>query len=236
LLELAKEIMNENIEFLKKYYRAKNISSLLVSIGYDIPLTLLGSGSGFFESVFKGIVLKLFLAFSYPILIGRRFKVINPNFFSGGGNIWIKDDVSFVLDGQLEIGSRCVFCERATVWAGPKGVKIGDDFAIGIGSYLCGSGGRIEIGNEVRIADSVRMYVFNHNFEKIGIPIAKQGNTIGNIKIKDNVWIGSGVVILPGVTIGENAVIGAGAVVTKNVADNIVVGGVPAKIIKRMVY
>jgi acetyltransferase-like isoleucine patch superfamily enzyme len=52
------------------------------------------------------------------------------------------------------------------------------------------------------------------------------------IFIKQNAWIGANVTLLPGVTIGENAVVAAGAVVSKDVPDNAVVGGIPAKIIK----
>ena len=55
------------------------------------------------------------------------------------------------------------------------------------------------------------------------------------ILIKKNAWIGAGATILPGVTIGENAVVAAGAVVTKNVPDNTVVGGIPAQLIKKIV-
>ena len=52
--------------------------------------------------------------------------------------------------------------------------------------------------------------------------------------IKRNAWIAAGAIICPGVTIGENSVVAAGAVVTKDVADNTVVGGNPAKIIKHI--
>lgn len=54
------------------------------------------------------------------------------------------------------------------------------------------------------------------------------------ILIKRNAWIGAGATILPGVTIGENSVVAAGAVVSKDVPDNVVVGGVPAKILKEI--
>ncbi|MBW8523511.1 sugar O-acetyltransferase [Chryseobacterium chendengshani] len=54
----------------------------------------------------------------------------------------------------------------------------------------------------------------------------------GMIRIKKNAWIGANATILPGITIGENAVVAAGAVVSKDVPDNVVVGGIPAKIIK----
>jgi acetyltransferase-like isoleucine patch superfamily enzyme len=55
------------------------------------------------------------------------------------------------------------------------------------------------------------------------------------ILIKRKAWIGVGATILPGVTVGENAVVAAGAVVSKDVPDNTIVGGVPAKVIKQLV-
>ena len=54
------------------------------------------------------------------------------------------------------------------------------------------------------------------------------------VVLKRNCWIGAGATILPGVTVGENAIVGAGAVVTKDVEPNTVVGGIPAKLIKRL--
>ena len=56
----------------------------------------------------------------------------------------------------------------------------------------------------------------------------------GKVVIEENAWIGIGAIICPGVTIGRNAVVAAGAVVTKDVPDNVVVAGVPAKIIKKI--
>jgi len=54
------------------------------------------------------------------------------------------------------------------------------------------------------------------------------------VRIGDDVWIGGNVTIVPGVTIGQNVVVAAGAVVTKDVPDNVLVGGVPAKILKHL--
>ena len=56
----------------------------------------------------------------------------------------------------------------------------------------------------------------------------------GKVTIKENTWICIGAIICPGVTIGKNAVVAAGSVVTKDVPDNVVVGGVPAKVIKKI--
>ena len=61
-----------------------------------------------------------------------------------------------------------------------------------------------------------------------------QGVTRNGVSIKDNVWIGSNVTILDGVTVGENSVIAAGAVVNKSFPNNVIIGGIPAEIIKRI--
>ena len=83
------------------------------------------------------------------------------------------------------------------------------------------------------IASFVSMYAANHNFEDPNIPIRDQGMTTkGGIKIEDDVWIGTHVVILDGITIGKGSVISAGSIVTQDVEPYSIVAGVPAKIIR----
>lgn len=71
-----------------------------------------------------------------------------------------------------------------------------------------------------------------HNIERTDIPMGKQGMREAEVIIGNDVWIGMRSIIMPGVKIGDGAVIGAGAVVTKDVPDYAIVGGVPARIIK----
>ena len=71
-----------------------------------------------------------------------------------------------------------------------------------------------------------------HNIDRTDIPMCDQGSRVGKVTIGNDVWIGMRSIIMPGVKIGNGAVIGAGAVVTKDVPDYAIVGGVPAKIIK----
>ena len=90
----------------------------------------------------------------------------------------------------------------------------------------------IRVGNNVMIGPNVDIYTVNHpmtakgrrEYLGKGFPV-----TIGN-----DVWIGGKVTITPGVTIGNNVVVAAGAVVTKDIPDNVLVGGVPAKVIKKL--
>ena len=105
----------------------------------------------------------------------------------------------------------------------PSGVTIGHDTIIGYGAFLDGRGG-LTIGNHVDIATDVLIYTNEHN-----INTPDFGNAFAPVTIKDYVFIGPRAIILPGVTIGRGAVVAAGAVVTKDIPDLEVWGGVPAK-------
>lgn len=110
-----------------------------------------------------------------------------------------------------------------------------DAYALGnrsrIGSYSRVD--NIHIGNDVMIGSELITIVRNHKFDRIDVPMIDQGfGEIKPIYIDDDVWIGNRVTLLPGVHIHAHSVIAAGAVVTKDVPEFAVVGGVPAKILK----
>lgn len=86
--------------------------------------------------------------------------------------------------------------------------------------------GGIVFGNNILVGPNVSFITVNHNFQNRHIIECKE------IIINDNVWIGANSIILPGVTIGENSVIGAGSVVTRDVANNTIVAGNPARPIR----
>lgn len=110
-----------------------------------------------------------------------------------------------------------------------KNTIIGDNVFINSGCQFQDQGG-ITIGNGALIGPKTVIATLNHHQNP-----DKRGNLIPKpVKIGKNVWIGANVTILPGVTIGDGAVIAAGAVVSKDVEANTVVGGVPAKLIKRI--
>lgn len=110
-------------------------------------------------------------------------------------------------------------------------VTIGDYTRIGIHCTVIGP---VCIGSHVNLAQGITVTALNHNFEDISQRIDQQGISTNPVVIGDDVWIGANSVILPGVTIGRHAVVAAGAVVTKDVPDNCVVAGVPARVIKQL--
>jgi acetyltransferase-like isoleucine patch superfamily enzyme len=93
------------------------------------------------------------------------------------------------------------------------------------GCYIQAMNG-IEVGRNVRYGPNVHIISSNHNLLDFNIHVK-----VNPIKLKDNCWIGSGSIILPGVELGEHVIVAAGSVVTKSFPSNSIIGGVPAKLI-----
>lgn len=114
---------------------------------------------------------------------------------------------------------------------GSQNIQVGNDVYIGPDSYWYGHGG-IEIGNNVIFGPKTTIWSVNHNYNsEISLPY-NEVDYYKKVIIQDNVWIGFGAMISPGVTIGEGAVIAMGSVVVKDVPPLAVVGGNPAKVLK----
>jgi acetyltransferase-like isoleucine patch superfamily enzyme len=131
-------------------------------------------------------------------------------------------------------------------------LRLGNGVTLGNFTHIQGFGGVVEIGNNtccgsycilacykklqigqnVLIADCVTMRDSNHIYEDTTIPIKKQGMSSANIIIEDDVWVGHGATILKGVRVGKGAVVAAGAIVTSDVPPMAVVAGVPARVLK----
>ena len=112
-------------------------------------------------------------------------------------------------------------------------LSIGSRTYIGEGNNIRAGGGKITIGRNCLISQHVTIVASNHNI-KLDQPINEQGwSKLNNfVNINDDVWIGAGSIILPGVTIGKGAVIAARSVVTKNIPEYAIAAGNPAKILK----
>jgi maltose O-acetyltransferase len=129
----------------------------------------------------------------------------------------------FCVRGMLSDVGENINIERMADIASNK-LKIGNHSGIGVRAYLQGD---ITIGDYVMMAPDVSIFTTNHNTERTDIPMCQQGNAA-----EKPVVIGNDATIMGGVTVGDHSIIAAGAVVTKNVPEYAIVGGVPAKVIK----
>lgn len=110
-----------------------------------------------------------------------------------------------------------------------KNIHIGKNVFINTCCHFQDQGG-IFIGDGVLIGHNVTLATLNHGFA----PEDRSTTYPAPIIIEKKVWIGANVTVVSGVRIGENAIIAAGAVVTKDIPANVVAGGVPAKVIKKI--
>jgi acetyltransferase-like isoleucine patch superfamily enzyme len=127
----------------------------------------------------------------------------------------------------------CVEIDKSTTVFVPfhtnfgKHIKLGKNVFINHACSFLDLGG-ITIEDDVLVGPRVNLTTENHPVD----PTKRKYLELKPILIKRNAWIGAGATILPGVTVGENSIVAAGAVVNKDVPDNAIVGGVPAKVIK----
>lgn len=111
---------------------------------------------------------------------------------------------------------------------GPYHVTIGESVTIAEFVHIWGGGG-VEIGDHTSIAAHSVIASVTHDTSG---PVYRNTRVKKKVVIGRNVWIGSGAVILPGITIGDDAIIGAGAVVTKDVSARAIMAGVPARLLR----
>ncbi|KKG02320.1 hypothetical protein DU55_09940 [Methanosarcina mazei] len=127
-------------------------------------------------------------------------------------------------------GSNLVINENIIIKVS-KNISIGDNFYMGPGGLIDGCE-EIIIGDNVLIGMNVQILSSNHNYDRLDIPISLQGLTKKRVYIGNDVWIGTGAIILAGVQIGDGCVIGAGSIVTKSIDSCSVAVGNPARVIK----
>lgn len=228
---MLKQILNKIASKLKKtpYQLDDNLNSIdLIFIAFKRTIMMI-----------RGTKYKLTLKKRGFLFLGKKSKIISAR--------------KVVLHGVTTLNDGSIIDARVKTL-----VSIGDNFTLGKNSRIEGFGvitnlgegitigknvgissnslisirGKVVIGNDVIIGPYFSLHSENHRFNELSQTIRLQGEKRIGIFIGNNVWIGAKVTILDGVRIGSGAIVAAGAVVTRNVPDNAIVGGVPAKLIK----
>jgi len=171
-----------------------------------------------------------------PTEIGVRVRYIayKPLLKKSVGFFKIDSGVTILGFKNISFGRDVTIMKNSYIYAHNKGeIIIGDNFTLNTNSQLGASFGKILIGDNCAIASNCVLRASNHNFNNPNIPFIKQGHKYGEIIIENDVWISANGVITANTKIGKSSIIGAGAVVTKDVEPYSVMGGVPAKLIRK---
>ena len=156
------------------------------------------------------------ISFPWNTLYGERWMRIGRNTMVGPHvtlSVGMGHDQIPVTDPVLVIGDRCLI-NKGTAIVAHFAIEIGDDVFTGHNCYITDQ---------------------NHGYEDLTLPIGAQTMPERPVRIGSGSWLGHGVVVLPGVTIGEHVTVAAGSVVTRDVPDRCIVAGSPARIVRRHV-
>jgi len=152
------------------------------------------------------------------------------NLYNGGKNLVLFNILKHNF-GAFGKGSKFYPATSSIPWY--ENVYIGDNVFIGELVELSADGVKIRIGDDTLISRGTSIIAGNHLFDTPGLSYLESSKGVNeDITIGRNVWIGEHVIILKGVTIGDSSIIAAGSIVTKDVDDFAIVGGIPAKFIR----
>ena len=170
--------------------------------------------------------------------IERGVRLRFANLIRLGAGCYLDEGVYIhACPAGVEIGARTLVMHGAVLHVynfrdlPHAGIRIGCDSLIGEYTVIRGQGG-VTIGDRVYTSPLTQILAVNHVFDDPRRPFVEQGITAEGITIEDDVWLGSGSIVTDGVRIGRGAVVAAGAVVTGDVPPGVVVGGVPARVLR----
>jgi acetyltransferase-like isoleucine patch superfamily enzyme len=175
------------------------------------------------------------------VFLGRGVRLIAAGRVRFGRGVRLGDHVHVSA-----VGDEVVFGDHASIGAFSRVVvstsfehpgmhiRVGNNVGIGEFAYL-GGAGSLEIGDDTISGQYLSVHPENHVIASLEVPIRLQGVTRKGVTIGRGCWLGAKVTILDGVTLGDGCVVAAGAVVTKSFPANVVLGGVPARILKHRV-
>jgi len=218
----------QEYQSLSKWSRAKEL----------VVTTLVGWIPRPLGTVLRRLMYRTILArVGKSLYMQTGIELMGANYIEIGDHVKILRDVrinAFAPNSKIYLGDRVCLDRGVDIilvtHEGNCNVEIGEYTYLG--PYTCMAGpGHIKIGKSCLIASHTGIYANNHNFADPTRYIGEQGITRKGIVIEDDCWLGTGVKVLDGVTIGQGSVIGAGAVVTKDIPPYSIAVGVPARVI-----
>lgn len=226
------KFLNKIISKIKKekYEIDKNITPGLI-VGIIIKRVIMLVRGEFKKPFFKEAKGKIFIGKKCDLLSKRKIRFLGSATIEDGVKIDALSKNGLTIGNNFSIGRNSIIeCTGVLRELGEEGV-IGDNVGIAANAFIS-IRGKLKIGNDCIFGPGLSIFTENHIFSDLDTPIRLQGATRRGVSIGNDCWFGANVTVLDGIEIGNKCVIAAGAVVTKNVPDNSIIGGVPARIIK----
>jgi len=237
-VEIQKELFSNNKSKVAKY------QDLIIGqqgffklLKYEIVISFCSWVPGAF-----GLLLRSKL---FPLLLGRVGKNVtfgqnvvlrHPHKIHIGNNVVIDDNCVLDAKGKDNSGimiGNGVFVGRNTILSCKNGdIELADNVNIGFNCEIF-SASKVKLGKHALIAAYCYLIGGDHDFDSSDVSILEQGRSSKGITLGEGVWLGAGVKVMDGLTIGKHSIVGTGAVVTKPVEEYSVAAGVPAKVIKK---
>ncbi len=234
IMDTQKDLFDEKKSKLQKYQEIfVGKPGLFNMIKYELIVTLFSWVPGalgiFLRSLFyPGIIGKI----GRGVAFGANIAIRHPHKIKIGNNVVMDDNCVLDAKGETNHGIEIhngVFIGRGTILTCHNGdIILEDNVNIGFNCVIS-SLSRIVIKKNHLMAAFCYLVGGDHESDRTDIPVLFQGRSSKGIQIDENVWLGAGVAVLDGVTIGRDSIIGAGAVVNKNIPDYAIAAGLPAK-------
>lgn len=234
IMDTQKDLFDEKKSKRQKYQEIfVGDPGLFAMIKYELIITLFSWVPGALGILLRGFFYPMILgSMGRGVAFGANIAIRHPKKIHIGDSVVIDDNCVLDAKGESNKGIEIhngVFVGRATILTCHNGdIILEDNVNIGFNCVIS-SLSKIVIKKNHLMAAFCYLVGGDHDSDRTDIPVLFQGRSSKGIMIEDNVWLGAGVAVLDGVTIGKDSIIGAGAVVNKDVPEFAIAAGLPAK-------
>ena len=237
---LHKQVFDKRKSIFRKY-REMYLGNLSLPgmIYYELVIVLFTQISGSLGFLLrKTFFAPLFRKAGKGVIFGKNLTIRHPQKIRIGNNVIIDDNCLIDAKGEtnegMVIGDNVTIGRNSSLVCKNGNIKIGSNVNITTNvNMICGESGEIVVGNNIDIGSFTHLSGGTYNHSGTDMLPSAQGGISRGIVLEDLVWIGAGVIVLDGVTIGDKSIIGAGAVVTEDIPPGSVAVGVPAKVVRK---
>ncbi|MCO5043888.1 MAG: acyltransferase [Kiritimatiellae bacterium] len=235
-VEIQKELFAPKKSALAKYRDlVVGRPGLLALLRYELITAFSYCPGAFGLFVRSKLYPRLLGACGRGVVFGTGVVLRHPHKIRIGNDVVVDDHCVLDAKGQsnegISIGSG-VFIGRNSILSCKNGdIVLGDGANIGFNCEVF-SGARVEIGARVMLAAYTYVIGGGHAYDRMDVSPLEQARTAVGVTVGEGAWLGAGVKVLDGTSVGANSIVGAGAVVTKAIPENSVAAGIPAQVLR----